>query len=620
VYSNLSPGEYHLRIRATNNYGIWSNKEATMTVIVRPPLFLSPPFLLAYVFAAILAVIVALRIYAVRLKLKNEVKIARLEKEHAEEIVQTKQEFFTSISHELRTPITLIIPPIQQMLKRGNLDDEDRALMNIAEKNSQRLLRLINQFLDFRKLEHGSQSLKLSWFDLVPFCLELYGLFTDKAARNEINFVFSPQVSECPIWADKEKIEIIVFNLFSNAFKFTPRKGRIEFSIAVDASASSGRGSVRLVVADSGMGIAQEEQAKIFEQFYQAGDARKIEGGSGIGLTLVSEYTKLHRGETSLTSKKGVGSIFTISLPLGNDHFPVDQRDAGTEVSVVATRPTAGNGEHYEFNLRSDKPLLLLVEDNPDIISLIQVSLRDKYTFISAENGEEGLLKAHNFMPEIIISDIMMPVMDGLEFCRRVKQDNKTSHIPIILLTARGLTSQRIEGVRTGADIYLTKPFEIELLEAHIDHLLERKKELTQYFKNELITQPAPNSAGENEDDRFLKKVMNTIEANIANSEFSVDRIGEEIGMSTSQLYRKLKSLTHLSANEIIKKYRLKKASLLLKNKEGNISEIMYEVGFSNLSYFSKCFKTEFGMTPKEYQQKESKTSFELPQGWETGT
>jgi YesN/AraC family two-component response regulator len=281
------------------------------------------------------------------------------------------------------------------------------------------------------------------------------------------------------------------------------------------------------------------------------------------------------------------------------------------EVNVLARKATSSSDE-YQFALQSDKPLILLVEDNVDMHDFIQVSLKGKYNFVIAENGEEALLKLQHIMPEVIISDIMMPVMGGLELCRRIKQDNKTSHIPFILLTAKGLTSQKVEGIRIGADIYLTKPFEIELLEAHIDHLLERKTELAQYFKNELITQPSTESVGENEDDRFLKKVMNTIEANISNPDFSVELLSDEMGMSSTHLYRKLKSLTHLSANEIIKKYRIKKASILLKNKEGNISEIMYEVGFSNLSYFSKCFRTEFGLTPKEYQQRESKHSVDI--------
>jgi DNA-binding response OmpR family regulator len=436
-------------------------------------------------------------------------------------------------------------------------------------------------------------------------------LFTDKAGRNEIEFIYEPGVPECQIWADKEKVEIIIFNLLSNAFKFTPKKGRIVLKIEIEKSDKHEHGYARISVSDSGIGIAQEEQAKIFEQFYQTAEARKFDNGSGIGLTLVAEYTKLHKGDVKLESLKGTGSTFTVLLPLGNDHFPIQKEDEGKEVNVLARKATSSSDE-YQFALQSDKPLILLVEDNVDMHDFIQVSLKGKYNFVIAENGEEALLKLQHIMPEVIISDIMMPVMGGLELCRRIKQDNKTSHIPFILLTAKGLTSQKVEGIRIGADIYLTKPFEIELLEAHIDHLLERKTELAQYFKNELITQPSTESVGENEDDRFLKKVMNTIEANISNPDFSVELLSDEMGMSSTHLYRKLKSLTHLSANEIIKKYRIKKASILLKNKEGNISEIMYEVGFSNLSYFSKCFRTEFGLTPKEYQQRESKHSVDI--------
>lgn len=608
VYSNLMPGTYLLKVKGTNNYGVWSNKEASLRIVVKPPLFLSPVFIMMYVIIIVIGILIALRIYVIRLKLKNELKLARVEKEHAEELVKAKQEFFTSISHELRTPISLIIPPIQQIIKRGNLDDENKSLITLAEKNSQRLLRLINQILDFRKLEHENQALRLSWFDLVSYGQELYTLFTDKAARNEIDFTYESNVKKCELWADKEKVEIIIFNLLSNAFKFTPKKGKIVLRVDVEESPKHENGCAKISVSDSGMGIAPEEQSRIFQQFYQTSEGRKFDNGSGIGLTLVSEYTKLHRGDINLQSVEGGGSTFTVLLPLGNDHFPIQQGDEGKEVNIIAKK----NIDEYHFNPHSGKPSVMLVEDNVDMLDFIEVSLAKKYYFITAENGEDALHKVHDIMPDIIVSDIMMPVMDGLELCRRIKQDTKTSHIPFILLTAKSLTAQKVEGIKIGADIYITKPFEIELLEAHIDHLLERKTELAQFFKNELITQPSPDTGGENEDDRFLKKVMNTIEANISNPEFSVELLSEEMGMSSTHLYRKLKSLTHISGNEIIKKYRIKKASILLKNKEGNISEIMYEVGFSNLSYFSKCFRTEFGLTPKEYQQRESKHSFDI--------
>ncbi len=616
VYSNLSPGDYKLVIRGTNNYGVWSKDEAVLQVYVSPPLFLSPSFLILYGVLIVLIVYAGLRFYSTRLHWRNEVKIIRMEKGHAEEIALTKQQFFTNISHELRTPISLILPPIQQTLKRENLDEESRSLLKLAEKNSYRLLRVVNQILDFRKLEHNNLELKITAFDLVSFCSDLYTLFSDKATRNRIHFTFHPTVDTCRVWADTDKAETILYNLLSNAFKFTPPEGSLDFSLKMcSADKDFPKGSVEIYVKDTGIGISPEDQPKIFDRFYQAPQAKQIESGSGIGLTLVAEYTKLHHGKLKVESTLGKGSCFTVILPLGNIHFPVDATEENMLLNLLATKTDNNNQEDskaYFYNLDSDKPLILIVEDNIDMIDFLRINLKNQYNLIMAENGEEALLKATSFFPEIIISDIMMPVMDGLTLCKKIKENPKTSHIGIILVTAKSLTSQKIEGIRMGADVYLTKPFEVELLEASIDHLLKRKQELSNYFNSEIITQPSLKNTKENVDDKFIRKVVNIIEANIANPALSVEMLSEEIGMSPTHLYRKLKSLTHFSAKEIIKKYRIKKASLLLKNKEGNISEIMYEVGFSNLSYFAKCFKTEFGLTPKEYQQKESKHTVDI--------
>jgi signal transduction histidine kinase/ligand-binding sensor domain-containing protein/DNA-binding response OmpR family regulator len=614
VYSNLSPGTYTLKVKGTNNYGMWSDHTTMLKIIIKPHLFLSPLFLALYALLVIIIVFIAFRIYLTRVHLRNELKIALLEKDHAEEIVQTKQHFFTNISHELRTPISLIIPPLQQIMKSGTLNEENKNLITLAEKNSQRLLRLINQILAFRKLEHENPSLKISWFDLVPLCAELYPLFSDKAGRSEIDFTFHSTQEECLIWADKEKIEAILFNLLSNAFKFTPRGGKIKLSLELGQPYNGFESNpVEIKVWDSGIIISPEEQAKIFGSFYQSPEAKKMENSSGIGLTLVAEYTKLHKGEIKVASTKETGTCFTLLLPLGNSHFPEDTLYEKEEIAMPASRKVNRTTvNRHSAGHRSSRPMILIVEDNTDMSDFIKLCLKDKYDFITAENGEAGVAKAQDFLPEVIVSDIMMPTMDGIEFCRQMKKDNRTSHIPIILLTAKNLTSQKIDGIRNGADIYLTKPFEIELLEVYIDHLLQRNLELAAYFRNELITQPVFETSKENEDEKFLKKVMNTIEANISNPDFSVELLSDKIGMSSTHLYRKLKLLTHISANEIIKKYRIKKASLLLKNKEGNISEIMYEVGFSNLSYFSKCFKSEFGLAPKEFQQKMSKHDIHL--------
>ncbi|HTJ50409.1 MAG TPA: two-component regulator propeller domain-containing protein [Cyclobacteriaceae bacterium] len=615
VYSNLSSGDYTLRVKGTNNYGIWSDQEATLHINVKPPLFLSTAFIILYIIIVIAIIIIALRTYSARIHLKNELKIALLEKEHDAEIYQTKQQFFTNISHELRTPISLILPPIQQIIKSGSLSDENEKLIELAEKNSHRLLRVVNQILDIRKLENDSLPITITSFDMVAFLRDLHHLFIDKAQRNAIEFTLNSHVHECMLWADTEKIETIFFNLLSNAFKFTPQGGII--SITLSISPPEGLftdGSVNITVIDNGIGIDAEEQKKIFDRFYQTKEAQKMELGSGIGLTLAAEYVKLHHGDIQVESNKGEGTSFTVKLPLGNSHFPIDSIHTQQEVNLLATRTTVAYQDErlYRFGSESSNPMVLIIEDNQDMIDFIKLSLQHKYNFITAWNGEEGLTKVNNFMPELIISDIMMPVMDGLTLCKKIKENPKTTHIPTILLTAKSLTTQKVEGIRMGADLYLTKPFEVELLEAHIDHLLRRKKELADYFRHELIIQPSAEATGENIDEKFIKKVMGIIEANISNTDFGVDKLSEEIGMSTTHLYRKLKSLTQLSANDIIRKYRLKKASILLGNKEGNISEIMYDVGFSNLSYFSKCFKVEFGLSPKDYQQKVSKSSVDI--------
>jgi DNA-binding response OmpR family regulator len=544
------------------------------------------------------------------------VKIARLEKEHAEEIAVTKQQFFTNISHELRTPISLILPPIQQTLKRENLDEESRSLLRLAEKNSHRLLKLVNQILDFRKLEHETLEIKISSFDITMFCQELYTLFSDKAARKEIHFTFQSTVKNCSIWADIDKIETVLYNLLSNAFKFTGQGGSVDFTVKpYDGGKDFPTGAVQIIISDTGIGISDEDRLRIFNRFYRGEEAKKIDAGSGIGLTLADEYTKLHNGRIEVASTPGAGSVFTVILPLGSVHYSVDISNENNPVNLTATKHINHHTEaqHYFYDLDRNKPLILIVEDNPEITEFITINLKTRYHLLVAENGEQALQKINRFFPDVIVSDIMMPVMDGLTLCRSIRENPKTSHIGIILLTAKSLTSQKIEGIRVGADVYITKPFEVDLLEASINHLVKRKQELTDYLKFELITQPDARISTENINDKFVKKVMQIIEGNISNPHFSVEVLSEEIGLSTTHLYRKLKSLTNLSANEIIKKYRIKKASLLLENNEGNISEIMYDVGFSSLSYFSKCFKAEFGLAPKEYQNTRRKR-FPVPE------
>ncbi|NIJ55493.1 hybrid sensor histidine kinase/response regulator transcription factor [Dyadobacter arcticus] len=606
VYSNLSPGTYIFKVKGTNNNGIWSHETSTTKITINPPFFLSKGFLALYLLLIAAGVYFGLKVYSGRIKLENELKISKLEIAHAEEIEQTKEQFFTNISHELRTPISLILPPIHQIMRDGKLNADNFKLISLAEKNSHRLLRVVNQILDFKKMQSDTLYLNITKVEIVSLLHELYSHFADKAARHEIDYTFTSNTPEFEIFADVEKVETMVLNLLSNAFKFTPKGGTIQLSIEIVTAANVSDEVVQICISDTGTGISTDDQARIFERFYQTTESRKREMGSGIGLALTLEYVKMHQGEITLDSEPGKGSIFTVLLPKGNADKLLAQ------VSEMDTYPVfnaaLANSNKTETLLPgSEKPLLLIVEDNPDMVDFIRISLNEKYRFVIAGDGEEGLRKASEFLPDVIISDIMMPVMDGLTFCKSIKSNPKTSQLSVILLTARSLTSQKIEGIRVGADAYITKPFDIELLYAQIGNLLHRKKELTTYFRHELIVTPAPEDGKENMDDKFVKKVMSVIEAHISDPDFTVEILGSEIGMSSAHLSRKLKSLTQFSANEIIKKYRIKKASLLLENREGNISEVMYDVGFSNLSYFSKCFREEFGVTPKEYVKKEGR-------------
>ncbi|PIB36269.1 hypothetical protein BFP72_13145 [Reichenbachiella sp. 5M10] len=608
IYSNVKAGDYTFVVKALNNYGLESEAVSQLDITINPPLFLSGYFITLYVVLLLILVYYALTFYSTRVHLKNQLKITRLEVQHAEEIERTKEIFFTNISHELRTPISLILPPIHQIQNKGILDTESSKLIALAEKNSVRLLRLVNQILDFNKIQNDSLQLKVRRIELVSYCEEVFSMFSDKAQRHHIEYQFDKQIAEYDVWVDVEKVETILFNLLSNAFKFTPDRGKIQLSVSVDTKQPDYKeGTFKIEISDSGVGISKEDQSKIFERFYQAEDGKRKESGSGIGLTLAAEYIELHHGEIIVDSHIGLGTTFTIHLPLGKAHLPIDtlETDAPIELRAVPSVHGRQNGaKYYQLDLASDKPTVLIIEDNNDMVEFIQTSLSHKYNFVAAENGQEGLIKANNFLPQVIISDIMMPVMDGITLCREIKNDPKTSHVSVILLTAKALISNKVEGIKTGADAYITKPFEMDLLEAHIDQLIKRKVELTEFFRKDLIQLPNTTDAANNEDNIFVKRVMDIIEANISNSELTVDMISSEMAMSTTHLYRKLKATTDHSAKEIIQKYRLKKASLLLQNKEGNITEIMYQVGFSSLSYFSKCFKAEFKLSPKKYQEK----------------
>jgi len=593
AYSNLKPGDYNLEIEAINYEGIQSKTTTNLGIVILPPLWLSNPFIGLYILICIGLIYFAFKLYNKRQKLNNQLRIANLEKAHSEEILQTKQQFFTNISHEFRTPLSLIIPPIQQVLKSGALQGKNLDMLKLAEKNSKRLLTLINQILDFRKLESQTIPLLKKHVELKSFCQQIFDSFKDMASRNEVNYLLDCDIVPINVILDQEKIEAILFNLLINAFKHTPPEGRIEMSVTI--ADDENRNKIRISVSDTGSGISAEDMNKIFDNFYQSENNPTDQQGTGIGLSMAKQYASLHQGDISVKSKLGFGSTFAFTFPIEEgEHISIDQTKHVT-TSIEASIPK-------QLTHNKDLKPILIVDDNPDILDYIEMNLETDYSIHKATNGSKGYDLTVEIIPEIIISDIMMPVMDGIEMCKKIKQNSATKQIPLILLTAKSLDVQKTEGVEVGANMYITKPFDINYLKACINNILSRKEQLHDFIKKELLINPhKENNQNRNQDEQFLKKVMEFISENISNPDLSVEMISSKMNLSSTHLYRKLKAITNQSTKDILKNYRLQKAAQMIKNNEGNITEIMYSVGFNSLSSFSKSFKSIFGVSPSEY-------------------
>ncbi|MBN2166341.1 MAG: response regulator [Marinilabiliaceae bacterium] len=600
VYSNLPANEYMFRVKGTNGYGIWLENEAYLKVVVFPSIWLSKGFIFIYLFIIIAITYIVLKINTFRIKMLNEVRITKLEKEHNETLIKTRQHFFTNISHELKTPLNLILSPINQILKSDLLDSKSAKMLSLAQKNSQRLLWLVNQILDFRKIEVGKISLHLQNIEIVSFCYELYEMYSDYADKYGYNYQFDTDIESYFISADKDKLSIVIFNLLSNAFKFTKENGEIIFSLEIKTIPYE-KDEIIISIKNEGEGIKPADKEKIFERFYQS-DSNYKGMGSGVGLTIAKEYIELHNGTINVLSTPNETTTFIISFKAESLNVYLVEQPVNEKLNREKFR------KHIALTVDPDKYNIIAVDDNPDILSLIEITLNPIYNIQTFIRGGDALQMIKKNQPDLVISDIMMPGMDGITFCQQIRNNTSTNHIPIILLTAKTHDESRLQGVQAGADIYMTKPFDENILLATIERLLARKKELQEYIIR--LTFADPRNEPEdvrNNDQVFLKKVMTIVENNLSNDQLSVDFISEEIGISSTHLYRKIKSITNLSTNELIKKYRIKTASIMLKNNEGNVTEIMYSVGFSNLSYFSKCFKSEFGCTPKEFYLKNKK-------------
>ena len=537
-------------------------------------------------FSIILLLLIGIMVYIYRTILMKR----RIE----EEANKAKLQFFTNISHELRTPLTLIADPVNYIIHDDNLNSQQRSMLQIVQRNVLVLTQLVSEILDFRKVQNGKMELRLSDFNLAESMKQWIMLFSASAQKKHIAISMNAP-DAVMLRADQDKIERICYNLLSNALKYTSEGGEITLT------AKEENGRVMISVADNGCGISSDELPYIFDRFYQAKNAGR---GTGIGLAIVKAFTELHHGEVSATSIEGKGSTFTIHIPVRQKGEVTNQPTEKIEqlVEPSSAEEVPNQARHIDELIQpyqTDKPEVLIIDDNIDIRTYLRSVLSEKYNVSEAADGKVGLELARKIVPDIVLSDIMMPVMDGLAFCQQLKTDKAISHIPVILLTARSLDEQRAEGYEHGADAYLSKPFSLRLLLSRIDNLIQSRKKLSKLFSNSDENDAFEKLSNET-DKTFAAQLRKIIQDNLSDNEFNVERIGDEIGLSRVQLYRKVKALTGYSPVEMLRKARLTRARHLLRTTEKTVSEVAYAVGFSTPSYFSKCYKDEFGESPKK--------------------
>lgn len=599
TYTNLDAGTYVFKVKASNYHGIWNDNEKHLTVVILPPPWLT---WWAYLLYGLFFVAIALywRSYEIkRIKLKQRAA-------HLTEMDRLKTRFFANISHEFRTPITLILGPLRDLYSKATGEDQ-RSLLAIMIRNGERLLRLINQLLDLSKIEAGKMHLRLTKVELVALLRDIASAYESLAKDKNLQYAFYSELHELPLYVDQEKIEKVVHNLLSNAFKFTSR-GQVIMALRVNEKKWA-----QITVTDTGTGIAEDEQDKIFDRFYQVDSSQtRAHEGSGLGMALARELVELHHGSISVDSIPGKGTTFTVLLPRSTNTFPEEETTdpryqvehvRANEIMHLPHFPITDIDQNGGPVISSpEKPLVLVVEDNADMRTYIQRTLQEQYHIVAAADGKEGIAKATEVIPDLIISDVMMPEIDGYKLCEFIKTTEATSHIPVILLTAKADRDSKLVGLKTRADDYLTKPFDADELNLIIRNRIDERKKLRERFGREITLEPR-QIAITSLDEKFVKKVMDIIEAHIDDEHFSITNLSDQVGYSHMQLYRKIKGLTGQTPNHFLRTIRLKRAAALLRHKSDNVAQIAYSVGFSSQSYFIKCFKEEFGVTPGEYMQ-----------------
>jgi signal transduction histidine kinase/ligand-binding sensor domain-containing protein/DNA-binding response OmpR family regulator len=611
IYSNLNTGTYELSVYAGNNDNVWCKTPITLQIIIRPPFWLTWWAKLIYILLLIAALwfIINYNLRRQKMEFENEQQVREAKRLH--EMDEMKFRFFTNISHEFRTPLTLILNPVEELLKSAN-NEQHKNLLTIIQRNATGLLELVNQLLDFRKLDVQKDTLNLSVGDVVSFIREICYSFTDLATKKSLNFGFSTSINELRMEFDAEKLRKIVYNLLSNAFKFTPDDGTINVNLSLVQQSNDEKNYLKIVVSDTGIGIPEKDLEHIFERFYRVENPENgHQTGTGVGLHIVSEYVKLHHGEVKVESSLGKGAVFTVLIP-SNQEIKKEILSSSSvltnEVTTEAITNESFDGTEADENEADRKrPLMLIVDDNEDFRYFISNIFRNKYRIVCASDGESALKMTLQLIPDIVICDVMMPKMDGYEYCRQVKSDIRISQIPIILLTAKTGDENKFEGLEAGAEDYISKPFNTEMLLLKVSRIIERQKKNHENFKAKVDISPSQVEIT-SMDEKFVKKAVALVEANINNPDFLVEDLCREIGMSRVYFYKKILALTDKTPIKFIRYIRLKRAAELLEKSQMFVNEIAYQVGFNDPKIFSKYFKEEFGTSPNEYKKRFQKS------------
>jgi signal transduction histidine kinase/DNA-binding response OmpR family regulator len=604
-----NPGTYVFEVRGANNDGVWNNVPTTLKVVVNPAPWRSIWAFLLY------GIIIGLGLYGLiwimksKARLKQKLELEYLEAKRIEENNRAKLDFFTNISHEFRTPLTLILGPLQQILADYNGTNEMYKKLLVIEGSANHLLSLINRLMDFRKLENDQVTLESANGNIVKFTKEIFLSFIEYAKDGGYTYTFEASEEEILVYFDRYKLEIVFYNLISNAFRYTPKGGNISIKINHDLE------NLFIAVEDSGVGIAEEHIDKIFDLFFEVPLHNNLQKnynkGTGIGLSIVKNIVKLHKGSITVENKPTQGVVFKVALPLGRAHLldseiisdfkisdDIEQYTAQLETSEI-TEPE----DIEDFVVNAEKQTILIVEDHKVLRSFMKNLLKKEYNIIEAENGKIAFEKALQHVPNLIISDVIMPEMVGTELCSKIKENLKTSHIPVILLTSRSSLVYKFEGLESGADDYISKPFNLIEFKLRVKNLLNSTERLKNKFTSDDNFVPSEITVS-SLDEELLKKAFKIVEENISNEQFDIPFFCSELGVSRTLLFLKIKAWTNYTPNEFIHEIRLKRAAQLLEQNKLNVSEISYKVGFNNPKYFSKCFQKKYGETPSQYADK----------------